>query len=101
MSEQQTRTPVSDLFISETAVLKCVLAALESRSEESEGPDRKLASAELALRNCIAQLEGKILDDIGNMEIIRDMALDHMEAEVRKGIARNGRKSQEVAHAHS
>jgi hypothetical protein len=51
-----TETPVYDQFVSELAVLQCVLAALESRPGTGE-QERHLANVELTLRDSIKRLE--------------------------------------------
>ena len=54
--DNSTETPVYDQFVSELAVLQCVLAALESRPGTGE-QERHLANVELTLRDSIKRLE--------------------------------------------
>ena len=54
--DDSTKTPVYDKFVSELAVLQCVLTAIESRPGTGE-QERHLANVELTLRNSIKRLE--------------------------------------------
>jgi hypothetical protein len=83
MSES-TNPPVYERFVRELAVLECVRATLSEWEHAGmpAGTECKVSSAELALSRSIARMYD-LLSDIANVEMVSEMALDHMEADVR------------------
>lgn len=83
MSES-TKPPVYVRFVRELAVLECVRATLceWEHAGQPTGSECKISSAELALSLSITRMYD-LLSDLANVEMVSEMALDHMEADVR------------------